>query len=157
MGHQEIDVREVSSADIDTVYAVLANSAGWPDWGTMDSFELAKPDADGGQGVGCERVYRTRRFGRTYAVRERIVELVPGRRLSYTLVAGLALRDYRADIDLAPHAGGTAIHWHTTFVAKVPGTGSIYHRALDRFTRAQAKGLAEYAATRATRKTDHTR
>lgn len=148
MPRQEIDVHAVSGAGIETVYELLADSSSWPDWGTMDTFELAKPDAEGGQGVGAERVFRTRIKGRDYRVEERVVELVPNKRVSYTLIRGLALRDYRADIDLTPVAGGTDIHWHTTFRAKVPGSGWIYRRALGTFTQALAEGLADHAAAK---------
>lgn len=78
-------------------------------------------------------------------MREEIVEYRPERRLSYTLLGGLALRDYRADIDLQANASGTEIHWHTTFRPKVPGMGRIYRRALTKATQQFIDGLAEHA------------
>jgi len=79
-------------------------------------------------------------------VREEIVERIPERRLSYTLLGGLAVRDYRADIDLeAVPTGGTRIHWHTTFKPKVPGSGWLYRRALDKATTQFTEGLAHHA------------
>jgi len=60
----------------------------------------------------------------------------PSRRLSYALLGGLAVRDYRADLDLTPGGGGhgTQLRWHTTFTAKVPGSGWLYLRALTKAT-----------------------
>lgn len=78
--------------------------------------------------------------------RERIVELVPDRRLGYELLAGLPLRDYRADVDLTPEQGGTAIRWSSAFVSKVPGAGGIYRWALTRFMATAADNLATRAA-----------
>jgi hypothetical protein len=78
--------------------------------------------------------------------RERVVEADPGRRFSYELVSGLAVREYRADIDLEPADGGTSIHWHSSFVPKVPGTGWLYRRTLQRFVGECAQGLADHAA-----------
>jgi hypothetical protein len=80
--------------------------------------------------------------------RERPVETIPERRLSYVLISGLAIRDYRADIDLSPADGGTLIDWHSSFRPKVPGLGWIYRRTLQRFVQQCADGLAAHAAKR---------
>src|SRR2546423_11912721 len=116
---QEIDERSWSSADPDTVYGLLAAGATWPEWSPIGAFELRAPGDGGGETVGAVRVFRT---GRITSV-ERLVELVPGRRLSYALVSGLPLRDYRADVELEPVDGGTAIRWNSTFRTGRPGTG----------------------------------
>jgi hypothetical protein len=61
--------------------------------------------------------------------------------------AGLPLRGYRADIDLTPvESGGTDIRWHSTFRAKVPGTGWLYRVVLGRFIQRCVDGLAAHAA-----------
>jgi len=139
---QEIDERAWSPASPKTVYALLADGATWPTWSGIGSFELRQPGDGGGEGLNAVRVFRT---GRTTSV-ERLVELVPGRRLSYVLLSGLPLRDYRADVDLLPADGGTLIRWHSTFAAKRPGTGWLYRRVLARFIRKGVDGLAEHAA-----------
>jgi hypothetical protein len=79
-------------------------------------------------------------------VRERIVERLPNQRLSYILLSGLAVRDYRADIDLTPEGAGTTVRWHTTFKAKLPGLGWAYRRTLFKATRDFVDGLAQRAA-----------
>lgn len=143
MASQEIDIRARTSADPDAVWALLGDSATWPAWTPIESFELVRPT--GPEGVGEIRSFTTGRV----TVREEIVERVPGRRLTYVLLAGLAVRDYRAEIDLTPADGGTGIRWHTTFMAKVPGSGWLYRRALDRATRQFVDGLvAESARSR---------
>jgi hypothetical protein len=109
----------------------------------MDSFSLERPGDDGGESLNAIRVFHT---GRSVS-RERIVELVPGRRFSYALLSGLPLRDYRADIDLTPESGGTAVRWHSRFEPKVRGTGWLYRLALCRFIRRCADGLVAHAAT----------
>ncbi len=84
--------------------------ATWPVWSPIESFELEQEGPDGGESLGAIRVFRT---GRATS-REEIVELEPDRRFSYALLSGLPLRGYRADVDLEPRDGGTAIHWHST-------------------------------------------
>jgi hypothetical protein len=135
---QHIDVKVRTSADADTVYKLLADGATWPTWSPIGSY-AEEP-------VTGYRLFTTGRITN----RERVVVADPGHRLSYELVAGMAIRDYRADIDLKTVDGGTSIHWHSSFFAKVPGTGWIYRRALQRFIGQCAQGLADYAAKSAT-------
>src|SRR5690606_13150303 len=116
--------------------------ATWPTWSGHDAAELVERGEGDGDGVGAVRVLHR---GRTRS-RERIVELVPERRLGYVLLSGLPLRDYRANVDLTPERGGTKIRWSSDFSAKVPGTGPLYRWALDRFMATAAASLAARAA-----------
>jgi hypothetical protein len=135
-------VRVPTTAGPDTVYALLRDGATWPTWSPLGSFELEAPANDEPEGVGAIRVFRTGRV----TTRERIAELVPNKRLSYQLVSGLAIRDYRADVDVDTDASATTIHWHSTFRPKIPGTGWLYQRTLSRFIERCANGLAARAA-----------
>jgi uncharacterized protein YndB with AHSA1/START domain len=141
MAVQHIDAQATTAAPPGDVYALLRDGATWPEWSPLGSFELMRPGDEGGESVGAVRVFRT---GRVRS-QERIVELVPAERLSYVLEQGLPLRDYRADIDLEPVADGTRIHWHSSFHAKVPGTGPLYRWQLGKFIQQTVDGLAERA------------
>jgi hypothetical protein len=138
----EIDVSARSTADAATVYGLLADSSLWPTWAPLGSFELERPGQGTPTGLGAIRIFRTG----TVKSREEIVELIPDRRLSYTLLSGLPLRGYRADIDLTPERDGTAIRWHSRFTAAIPGTGWFYRWFLGRFIQRSADGLAAHAA-----------
>lgn len=146
MRRLEVDERATSSADQATVYALLRDGASWPVWSPIGSFELERPGDTEREGLGAIRVFRTKQSIGESCSRERLVELVPNRRLSYELVSGLALRNYRADIDLEPIESGTAIRWHSTFYPKVIGTGWLYRRTLAEFIGRCVRGLAEHAA-----------
>lgn len=142
MGVQRIDVTASTTAPAATVHALLRDGASWPAWSPIGSFELESPGPDGGESVGAVRVFRTGRV----AGRERVVEVVPDRRFSYMLLSGLAIKDYRADIDLTEGPDGTTIRWRSSFRAKVPGTGGLYRRSLTTFIQQCADGVAEHAA-----------
>ena len=143
MGRSTVDVRARSEAAPQAVYALLVDGASWPAWSGHDSFELVEPGQAGGESLGAVRIFRRGRV----ASRERLVELVPGRRLGYEVLSGLPLSGYRGDVDLEPvEGGGTEIHWHSTFTAKVPGTGWLYARLLRVFIGRAADGLARRAA-----------
>jgi len=142
---QNIDVTVTAQAEPAEVYALLISGARWPEFSRLGSFELERPGDDGAEGVGAIRVFRTRVGGRTYTSREEIVERVADRRFSYRLLSGLAIRDYRVDVDLTPVPDGTEIHWHASFTPKIPGTGALYRRQLTGLAGNLLTGLAATA------------
>lgn len=146
MAVQRIDVRVRAVADPAAVYALVRSGPSWPVWSPIGSFELERPGEQGEEGLGAIRVFRTKQVLGEVVSRERVVELVPERRLGYTLLSGLPIRDYRATIDLAPADGGTEIHWYSSFRARFPGTGWLYRIVLGAFIRRCALGLAEHAS-----------
>ncbi|CAM3446262.1 SRPBCC family protein [Kibdelosporangium persicum] len=141
MAKQELEVTAHSTAEPSTVYALLRDGSTWPVWSGIERFVLERPGSPEPESVGAIRNFHRGR----YKMRERIAELVPDKRFSYTLLSGLALKDYRADVDLTPAGDGTDIRWHTSFRPKVPGMGWIYRRALLKYTEEFANSLAEYA------------
>lgn len=133
----EIDVHARSAASAERVWQLLADVRSWPLWGGFDEAEIEE-----GAGLGELRRFRTGR----YVSRERVTGFEPGRRLRYELVSGLPIRDYRAEVTLAPTAdGGTHIRWRSSFAAKVPGTGRALQRKLARFVAETADALAQAA------------
>ena len=108
----------------------------WPAWSGHDAFELVQPGAAGPYDVGSVGLLRSGRR----VMREEVVEVVADRRISYTLLAGLPLRDYRAGFDLTPMADGTEVRWHSAFNAP-PGLGWLYVAALRRFSGRMLDGL----------------
>lgn len=142
MSEQHVDVTVDAQASPAAVYALLRDGATWPQWGRWDAFELERPGTGEPEGVGAIRVWRVGRK----RIREAIVELIPDRRFGYTLLSGLALRDYRANVDLTPTAGGCAIRWQSTFRPKVPGMGWVYQRALEKIIAESAEAVATAAA-----------
>lgn len=145
MRQKVIDISARIPAPPQAVWSLLDDSASWPSWTPIDAYEMVLPPAE--DGTGEVRIFRNGR----HTVREQIVERRELRRLSYTLLAGLPLRDYRADIDISPATGAaTELRWHTTFLPKVPGTGWIYLRALRKATQAFVDGLGQQAPKTAT-------
>jgi hypothetical protein len=142
MGRQRIEHHATTTADPATVYALLCDGATWPAWSPIDSFELEREGAGEREGVGAVRIFRSGRV----TGRDTIAELVPNRRLSYTHVSSLPVRDYRGDVDLTRVAGGTEIRWVSAFDPKIPGTGALLRRGLDGFIAALTTGLADHAA-----------
>ncbi len=145
MAPKQIDVKVETSADAATLYALLRDGSSWPTWSPLESFELERLGPEGDEGVGARRIFVSSTWGRRTVSHEDIVELVADRRLSYSLLSGLPLVGYRADIDLEPSASGTTIHWHASFHPKTRGTGWFYRWVLHRFIEQMATGLAAHA------------
>ncbi len=143
MSRQRIEHTATTTADPATVYALLRNGATWPVWGPLDSFELERPGEQEPEGLGAVRIVRSGRV----TGRDTIAELVQDRRLSYTHVSSLPIKNYRADIDLTPAGGGTEIRWVSEFDPKFPGTGALLRRGLDGFVSKLVHGLADHAAS----------
>jgi hypothetical protein len=145
MVRQTVNVKVSSEASPAAVYAALRDGSTWPEWTTIDSFDLERPGelTDDGtpEGLGAIRIWHTGR----HTLREETVELVPERRFSYVVLSGLGVKDYRADVDITPTERGCDIHWHSAFDAKVPGFGGIYRRALQKATERFVAGLVAYA------------
>ena len=137
----EIDVEASSSAAPERVWALLADVGSWPNWAPFDDAQV-----ESGQGVGEIRRFRSGRV----TSRERVVALEPPRRFAYEFLSGLPIRDYQAEVTLAPTAeAGTAIRWRSSFRAKIPGTGWVLRRNLTKFIAKTAEGLAREAEQRA--------
>ena len=136
-----------SRAAPEAVFAVLADATRWREWAgkmiTVSEWERQGDPAPGGVGA-------VRKLGRppAYAL-EQIVEYDPPRHLAYTILRGLPVRGYHADIDLLPtEAGGTTIRWSGAFEPKIPGTGALFAAVLHRIVH----GYAAAAATEAERR-----
>jgi hypothetical protein len=136
-----------SSASPEAVFAVLADATRWREWAgsmiTVSEWEREGDPAPGGVGA-------IRRLGRppAYAL-EQILEYDPPHHLAYTIVRGLPVRGYHADIDLlAAPGGGTTIRWSGAFEPKIPGTGALFAAVLGRIVHGYATSAASEAERR---------
>jgi hypothetical protein len=133
-----IDVSTTSSAPPEVVFGHLAKAVTWADWGgfpfksTRERAGEANPD-----GIGSVR--------RAGLFREEVVAFDPPTHYAYTMLAGLPIRDYRADVALRSSASGTAIRWECRFERKIPGTGVLLRTGLMMLLRRMARGLARHA------------
>ena len=140
---RQIDVNARTTASADAVFQLLADGTTWPNWAPIDSFELEREGDPPPEGVGAVRVFKRGRV----TGRDEIVEIVPGRRLGYVSISGLAIKDYRANVDVEDDdTDGATIRWRASFFPKIPGTGRLLQRGIQRFLQQCADGLAQKAA-----------
>jgi hypothetical protein len=125
------------------VFRLLAAGDRWSDWaGPFVPRTRWEVEGDPPGSVGAVRRLGMGALGSS----ERIVEHVPGRRLSYVVDSWQPYRDYRADVDLvATTEGGTRIVWQASFEPRVPGTGTLLRVALQQLVSSFARNLARAA------------
>ncbi|MHA6616859.1 SRPBCC family protein [Pseudonocardia sp. DLS-67] len=142
MRMKRIAAETTTEAGPDAVWSLLSDRSTWPNWSPLGSHSGVRPGRDGTpDGLGGIAQFNTGR----HCVQEEIVEREPARRLSYALLSGLPLRDYRAVVDLTPAGTGTRIRWSATFFPGRPGTGWLYGLVLTRTFRGMVTGLAAAA------------
>jgi hypothetical protein len=146
MRAQIIDLRVRSSSDPATVFAVVKDRSAWPSFTSVKSFELERPGDDEPFGQGS--IGRLKSGPLT--AREQIVGYIPNRRISYVLLSGIPVRQYRGDVEFAPDGVGTSIHWRASLSPSVPGTGWLLRRLLGAAISGLVGELAAEADRRAT-------
>lgn len=138
------DVGAHSAGSPAEVFALVADAKRWAEWAgpLVSRSGWAREGTPAPGGVGAVRQLGRRPF----VTREEIVGYEQDRRLAYVVVAGLPVRDYRAEVDLHPQAtGGTRIAWRGEFRTVVPGTGPLMRLALSRILGGFARRLAAAA------------
>jgi uncharacterized protein YndB with AHSA1/START domain len=140
MVHIKVEGR--TDAPVERVWALLADAADWQRWSSFDESWYERPGAADPHGIGAIRRFRT---GRSRS-REEVVAFEAPTHLAYTLLEGLPLEGYRADVRLSPTSdGGTGITWESSFEGRVPGTGRFYGLVLRVFIGRLVKELVSEA------------
>ena len=148
MGRITVRASAASTVPPEAVYPLLKDSSTYPVWGMVGSYEMERPGREEPHGLGEIRVLKTWPF----VAREEMVEFVPNRKVSYVLLSGFPMLNYRGETTLAPlAAGGTRIDWVSTFDAKYPGTGWFWRLFMSWVLRNMVRDLATGAADRAIR------
>ena len=124
-----IDVVSTTTATPAAVWRLIADVETWSDWGRWESADLERPGAPEPGGLGAVRRLTFRR--RTN--REEVVGFEPPSRFAYKLLSGLPLRNYTAEVTLAPSGEGTRLEWHSRFDPTL--TGRLLRPFLARFIR----------------------
>ena len=144
MDRREVVSRRHSTAPVEAVWALASQARTYKDWAAFKVSTLEREGEPAPDGVGA-----IRRFGfPMYTSREQVLEFDPPTHFAYTLLSGLPLRDYRADVTLTPATnGGTDIEWRSSFAPPWRGTGGFWagflQLILNDFTKRLAKAAAQ--------------
>ena len=109
MSQLHVEAEATAQASPETVWALVSDATKYPRWGPWSDGHYK----ESARGVGAVQVLRSaqRYLGRHTTSVERILEFEEDRHLAYTVIGGIPVRNYRADVTLTPSAGGTHIRW----------------------------------------------
>jgi hypothetical protein len=146
---QVVEAKAHSAASREAVWEVVADARGWSLWGAWKSAEIEREGDPPPAGLGAIKVLVSE-SRRPVTSREEVTAFEPPTRLGYRLLSGLPLRDYEASITLSEASGGgTEVTWRSEFEPRIPLTGGLFRRALQKFIGDTAKRLAREAERRA--------
>jgi len=136
-----IQVERTARASASRIFQLLYDGPSWPRWSKFTKFRLEKKGISERLGIGAIRVMSTR----ISRVREQIIDAEPDTRFSYTLLSGLPLKDYRADVELTAFGENTRIVWRARFRPQFWGTGWFWRMIIQFVIRDTMTGLVSAA------------
>ena len=123
MAQLHVEAEATAHASPGTVWALVSDATRYPSWGPWSDGRYEKDGDATPHGVGAVQALRSaqRYMGRHSTSVERILEVEDGRRLAYTVIRGVPVRNYRGEVTLTPSGDGTHIRWTADFDNTVLG------------------------------------
>jgi uncharacterized protein YndB with AHSA1/START domain len=125
MGQLQVEAEGTTRAAVETVWSLVSDANTYSNWG---------PWIDGGydpsgKGPSQPGSIQWFKFSRRTTSVEKILEVDAPSRIAYTVVRGIPVKNYRAEVTLTPDAhGGTSILWAATWDTTL--MGRLVHRRL---------------------------
>ena len=117
MAQLRVEAEGVAQAPPEVVWTLVANADRYSEWGPWSASGYENLGAQAPDGAG---VIRWMRYGRTTTV-EKVLEAERARRLVYTVVKGIPVGNYLAEVTLSPAGEGTHIRWTASWDRTLPG------------------------------------
>jgi uncharacterized protein YndB with AHSA1/START domain len=123
MGMLHVEAEHTAQAAPAVVWALVSDATTYPRWGPWSAAGYRRSGGTSPGGPGAVYWLRSsRRYGLRRPVSvEKILEAEEERRLVYAVIGGIPVRNYRAEITLAPVAGGTRIRWAASWDRTLAG------------------------------------
>lgn len=139
-----LSVERSGQADAETAFDLLRDATTWKDWAgssiTFSDWRDGSPAGD--SAVGYVRLVGTDRFKTAEQITDDERPVLHG----YRILAKWPVKDYRARVVLTPGPGGRlTVTWSGEFTERIPGTGILWRRFLERFLGSLAKRLLVHA------------
>ena len=123
MGRLHVEAEQTARATPGVVWALVSDANRYPEWGPWSAAGYQRPGDDSPHGRGAIHWLRSARraYLRYQTSIEKILEAEEDRRLVYTVIGGIPVRNYRAEITLTPVADGTRVRWAATWDTTLAG------------------------------------
>ena len=105
------------------VWPLVSDATRYPEWGPWSAAGYQRQGDVAPSGPGAVRWMRSERrhYLRYVTTVERVLEADEPWRLAYTVIGGIPVRNYRAEVTLTPVTEGTLIRWAATWDATPRG------------------------------------
>ena len=145
MSKLHVEAEQTARATPETVWALVSDATQYPTWGPWSAAGYKQAGDDSPRGPGAVQWLRSSRraYLRYVTSIERILEVDEGRRLTYTVIGGMPVRNYVGEVTLTPTADGTHIRWAASWDATL--AGRIVLRGLRTFYPEMMAGLVAAA------------
>ena len=145
MGQLHVEAEATTRATPEAVWKLVSDVRRYPEWGPWSATGYRRQGDTSPRGPGAVQWLRSsqRAYLRHVTSVEKILEVEEGRHLAYTVIGGVPVRNYRADVTLTPVADGTRIRWEATWDDTL--MGRIVHRELREFYPRMMPGLVAAA------------
>ena len=123
MSQLQVSAEQTAQATPEAVWALVSDANRYPEWGPWSAGGYQRPGDTSPRGPGAVQWLRSshRAYGRYATTIEKILEAEEGRRLAYTVIGGIPVRNYQAEVTLTPAADGTHVRWAATWDATLSG------------------------------------
>ena len=112
MDRVHVEAEETSRARVDAVWALVSDANSYAKWGPW--IEGGYDPA--GKGPSVPGSVQWFQFGRRTRSVEKILEVDAPSRIVYTVIRGIPVKNYRAEVTLTPNqTSGTTIRWSATW------------------------------------------
>lgn len=113
MSRLHVEAEGTARATPEVIWALVSDATQYPKWGPWSAAGYKRLGDTSARGPGAVQWLRSSRrsYLRHVTSIERILEVDEGRRLSYTVIGGIPVRNYLAEITLTPTADGTRVRW----------------------------------------------
>jgi uncharacterized protein YndB with AHSA1/START domain len=123
MSQLHVEAEATARATPAAVWALVSDATRYPQWGPWSAGGYERPGDTSPRGAGAvQRLRSSRRSYLRYVTSiEKILEVEEGRRLTYTVIGGIPVRNYLAEVTLTPAADGTRIRWEASWDTTLSG------------------------------------
>jgi uncharacterized protein YndB with AHSA1/START domain len=125
MSQLRVEAEGTTDADPEVVWSLVADANSYPRWGPWNDGGYRPPS----EGPSREGAIQWFRYGRRSTTVEEILAVEEPRRLVYSVIRGIPVKNYRAEVTLTPtHPKGTSVRWTAVFDKTL--MGRMVHRRL---------------------------
>ena len=123
MGQLHVEAEQTARATPEVLWALISDVTRYPEWGPWSAAGYRQPGDTAPRGPGAVQWLRSARraYLRYVTSIEKILVVEEPRRLAYTVIGGIPVRNYHAEITLTPTAAGTHVRWAATWDATLAG------------------------------------